>query len=240
MDPATVEALESFFAGELCIPVDLLHRHGIYVIANERRSHPVWHGFLVPLLVLVRSHSVAVSITPEMLSVAQEVMYARGHLHDKLVHLQAEVAAKYARAKCVRGRVLYCQPSSFTPFPVAKVEMLDPSEPEMEEFRVHFDGQVFVSRSRSGQIAAWAAIKLKGEQVNEISVHTDPRHRGKGLAKQVVSTATAYILTQGKIPMYVQEEANAASSRVASVLGYTEFAREAFCSVTDVSDTGIW
>lgn len=67
-------------------------------------------------------------------------------------------------------------------------------------------------------IAAVARVGIKrhDELGHEISVGTDPRARGHGLARRVVTQAARRILDQGRIPTYLHAFDNAASSRVAA------------------------
>ena len=53
-----------------------------------------------------------------------------------------------------------------------------------------------------------------------MSVWTAPRRRGQGLATAVVTTATADILSRGKIAIYVAAVTNRASQRVAIKVGF--------------------
>ncbi|TYP69723.1 GNAT family N-acetyltransferase [Paenibacillus methanolicus] len=53
------------------------------------------------------------------------------------------------------------------------------------------------------------------------AVHTTEAHRGKGLAAQVVTTAAASLLAEGRIPRYHVEEGNTASIKLADKLGFT-------------------
>ena len=95
--------------------------------------------------------------------------------------------------------------------------------------RRRFDGEIFVVSGTRGEIASWAAIKLKSPEVWEIAVVTEAAYRGRGYAKDVVSAATQFILGQGRLALYVHDRTNHASAKVCRSLGYVEYAEEFFC-----------
>lgn len=66
-----------------------------------------------------------------------------------------------------------------------------------------------------------------GRRVVAISgLHTETKHRRKGLARQLVSYATDVILRDGNIPCYWTEPENEASQALCLSLGYYQYARE--------------
>ena len=134
------------------------------------------------------------------------------------------------------GHVLYCDPSTFRPFSAAPsgparplAERLDPADRRAQELRRRFDGEIFVVNGARGEIASWAAIKLKHDEVWEIAVVTEAAYRGRGYAREVVSAATEYILLQGRLALYVHDRTNHASAKVCRSLGFVEYAEEFFC-----------
>ncbi len=234
--------LERFFAGELGAPADLLHEPGTHLISSPSREEPRWLGFLVPLLIVGHGPSTVVSIREDLLPAAERLV--RGATRrvppDVVSGLQDLVEARVPGIRRLVGHALYCDSERFRPARAHAVETLPPGGHDPGFFLRHFDGPVFVTRERGGEVSAWSALKLKGEDVWEVSVSTDPRFRGRGLAKAVVSAATEYVLERGRVPLYVHEDSNPASTRVARSLGYHVFAREAFCSWSDRSETAIW
>ncbi|WP_406060895.1 GNAT family N-acetyltransferase [Streptomyces sp. NBC_01077] len=77
----------------------------------------------------------------------------------------------------------------------------------------------FVVRDGTDVIAA-AGYRTWPESTAHVSVLTAPRHRGRGLARQVASAAVAHALAAGLMPQWRARPV--ASRRVASALGFRE------------------
>lgn len=234
------ERLDSFFANELGVPAAAFREPGTHIVWSAKRDEPSWGGYLLPILLVHRSGSTVVSVSSRIHSDTVELLGSGRLTAEKIRSLQQRVTELYPGVKRILGHALYCVPEEFTPCDLQATFELRPEDPDLREFRTHFDGPVFVTRNRNGAISAWSALKLKTDDVWEISVSTDARYRGRGLAKVVVSTATEFILRNGRVPLYVHDESNPASRKVARSLGFKEYGREAFCSLTDASPTGIW
>lgn len=233
--------LGRFFAAELGCEPALLDKPGTHLLSPSRRGEPCWCEFVLPFLLIGRNGSTVVSLDQDLSRVLQNALDVESAGLDAIVAvLQDTVAASYPDAQCLSGRALYCESEWFTPVESRATEMLRPHDPVWEAFTEHFDGPVFVVRREGGAVAAWSAIKLKSDDVWEIAVTTDRAHRGRGLAKVVVSAATRYILEAGRVPLYVHAEENVPSRLVAEALGYREYAREAYCSLRDSASTGMW
>jgi len=240
-----------YFAEELGCAPELLAVPGVHVVTSDNRERPVWCDFRVPFLALSRGGATVLSVSdefaPGLTAVfgtisAGEALRRRGGPQPELFAAVRElVKGKYPVANHLLGRALYCTQDRFLPTSSTAVDMLLPEHREWEEFNEHFDGPVFVVRSGNGEVAAWAAIKLKSDHVWEIAVTTVERYRRRGLAQRVVSAATSHILEAGRTPLYVHEEENLASGRTARSLGYRSFGKVAFTSLVDPArPTSIW
>lgn len=233
-------ALDAFYARELGVSAQLLARPGLHVVASRRRDEASWCDFRLPVLALGRHSSTVLSISASLLLPAREALIPGRRTRDIVTAVQRLAAERYPAAQCLLGHALYCEPGMFSPVHVRQVERLSTRDPQYERFHRYFDGPVFATRARNGEVAAWSALKLKDEQVWEISVTTEPEYRGRGLAKAVTSAAAEYILAQGRVPLYVHNEQNLPSARVARSLGFREYARIAYCSVSAVVPDGMW
>jgi GNAT superfamily N-acetyltransferase len=239
-----VARLEAFFAAELgCAPGELA-RPGVRLFASPSRETPGWCGFRLPLLAVAHSDAALVSVEPALLPEAGAILHGNGASDglslEAIGALRRLARERYPRSQSLCGRALYCEAGRFRPHESAPVERLDAEDPKCETLREHFDGPVFVARAQGGEVASWAAIKLKGEDVWEIAVTTEARYQGRGLGTLVVSAATRHILEQGRVPLYVHDETNLPSGKVARRLGYEQFAREAYCSVSETNREGMW
>jgi RimJ/RimL family protein N-acetyltransferase len=226
-----VARIDAFHALELGCNASLLREPGVHVLPSERRTRPGWGGYTIPIMALSTPNGGIVSARPDLLD---RVRSGLGPTHADRplgpaeftrLHHVARLAIPYAYS--LSGHVLYADPDHFQPRPSRAVR-LERTDPRGTDLRRRFDGEIFVIWSIRGDIASWSAIKLKSPDVWEIAVVTEAPYRGQGLAKEVVSAATAYILEQGRLALYVHDRTNLASARVCRSLGYVEYGEEFF------------
>jgi GNAT superfamily N-acetyltransferase len=220
--------------------VATLQQPGLHLIPSVRRTRAGWGGYTVPVFALATRAGGVVSIRPDLANAAvHELADARrdaplGEPHFERLRRLARRAVPYVYS--LSGYTLYCDPSGFRPYGSGVAgagpmlaERLDRADRRGLDLRRRFDGEIFVVSGARGEIASWAALKLKSAEVWEIAVVTEAAYRGRGYAKQVVSAATEYILSQGRFALYVHDRTNHASARVCRSLGYVEYAEEFFC-----------
>ena len=227
-----VDRLDAFHAVELGCGRTLLERPGLHVIPSERRSRPAWGGYTVPILALATVGGGVVSVRSDLVERVRGEL-APLHMGQPLGvaefdRLRRIASAVVPYAYSLSGYVLFADADHFRPR-AGRAELLARSDPRGADLRRRFDGEVFVVRGSRGEIASWAAIKLKSDDIWEIAVVTEAAYRGQGLAKEVVSAATAYILEHGRLALYVHDRTNLASARICRALGYLEYAEEYFC-----------
>jgi len=226
-----VERIDAFHALELGCNLSLFEEPGLHVLPSERRTRPGWGGYTVPILALSTVSGGIVSARPDLLDRVRTAMgpvapdRPLGAAEFTRLHHVARLAVPYAYS--LSGHVLYTDAEHFRPRPSRAVR-LDRSDVRGTDLRRRFDGEIFVVWSVRGEVASWSAIKLKSRDVWEIAVVTEAPYRGQGLAKEVVSAATAYILEQGRLALYVHDRTNLASAKVCRSLGYVEYAEEFF------------
>lgn len=226
-----VDRLDEFHATELGCGRVLLQQPGIHVLPSERRSRPGWGGYTVPLLALTTPNGGVVSARPDLAERARLEMARMvpgrplGATEFERLRQISRAALPYAYS--LSGYVLFADAQNFRPQP-SRAEPMPRYDPRGADLRRRFDGEIFVVRTARGDVASWAAIKIKSEDVWEIAVVTEAPYRGQGLAREVVSSATAHILEQERIALYVHDRSNVASARVCRALGYVEYAEEFF------------
>jgi RimJ/RimL family protein N-acetyltransferase len=226
-----VARVDGFHAAELGCNPALLTLPGIHVIPSERRTRPGWGGYTIPILALSTPGGGVVSVRPDL------VERTRGQLAvltagrpigaGEFARLQQISRATIPYAYSLSGYVLYTDAEHFQPRP-SRARMIERTDVRGADLRRRFDGEIFAVYGIRGEIASWSAIKRKSDEVWEIAVVTEAAYRGQGLAKEVVSAATAYILEQGRVALYVHDRNNQASARVCRALGYVEYAEEYF------------
>jgi len=77
-----------------------------------------------------------------------------------------------------------------------------------------------------GRVVCIGRAEPRGERLCEIcDLFTVPEQRGQGLASGVAAWLCEYVISEGRIPVYVVSDANLASRRVAARLGFRDSAR---------------
>ncbi|MGC9336473.1 MAG: GNAT family N-acetyltransferase, partial [Anaerolineae bacterium] len=72
------------------------------------------------------------------------------------------------------------------------------------------------------QIMAMSGTNWRSPNFAEVFVYVHPRARGRGWGKSVVSACTSALLEARLRPLYMSEESNEASTRIAEGLGYED------------------
>ena len=226
-----VSRVDEFHAVELGCNPALLVQPGVHVIPSERRSRPGWGGYTIPMLALSTASGGVVSVRPDLLerTRGQLALFNTGRSIGaaEFGRLQQVSRATIPYAYSLSGFVLYTDRDHFQPRP-SRALPIERNDPRGADLRRRFDGEIFAIFGIRGEVASWSAIKLKSDDVWEIAVVTDAAYRGQGLAKEVVSAATAHILEQGRMALYVHDRNNQASAKVCRSLGYVEYAEEYF------------
>jgi GNAT superfamily N-acetyltransferase len=96
---------------------------------------------------------------------------------------------------------------------------LPATDPVVPEWLHPFGHDVLVELDDEGRYLAGVGIKRHLPTGWELSVGTDERARGRGLARQLVATAARYALDHGAVPIYLHADTNLASAKVADAAG---------------------
>lgn len=95
--------------------------------------------------------------------------------------------------------------------------------PEAPEWLRPFGGEVLVARDpATGEHLAGVGLKRHDAYGHELAVVTEPRARGKGLAKALVAQAARRVLDEGAVPTYMHALGNAGSAAVADAVGFPD------------------
>lgn len=234
----SVTGLDRYWAMELGCSAEALYCGGITICAPPHREGPRWMGWLVPLECIVAAHAApgtgVVSITPQLADALFNYIEPGAPVANYLPPA-GNGLRQFAQQHLPAGTpklhfVLSNDPTHFTPSPpILPISALTADDQHADWFRQHFDGPVFVARNTHNVIVSWAAVKYKSRDVWEMAVATEPQYRNRGLARSVVSHATALALEAGKIPLYLHEISNYASAHVATSLGYQFYGYELTC-----------
>jgi predicted GNAT family acetyltransferase len=84
------------------------------------------------------------------------------------------------------------------------------------------DGATRFQIESQGQVAAMSGTNWRSPSFAEVFVYVNPAGRGQGWGKSVVSSCTQSLLEERLRPLYLVEEANEASIRIATDLGFVD------------------
>lgn len=195
-------------------------RATVDVVGTEVRTRPGWDGRVRPLLgVTAPGLGTVVSVPPQDAAVIRRIVSAAGGLtasarRDVAVHLGGGTVAAgvFRRAEAVPG-------ADVLPDVGTWVEAGDERVPDWLR---PFNGGVLLALDTHGRYAAGVGVKRHDDVGRELSVGTDPTHRGQGLARRLVAQAARRLLTEGATVTYLHAPDNAASARVADAVGFPD------------------
>lgn len=98
------------------------------------------------------------------------------------------------------------------------------------------DGAPRFQIESQGEVVAMSGTNWRSPTFAEIFVYVHPKGRGRGWGKSVVSACTAALLEEGLRPLYMVEEANAASIQIAAGLGYVDTGSRHFVAEGPLSE----
>lgn len=98
-------------------------------------------------------------------------------------------------------------------------EWVDSDDCRIPDWLRLFNGGVLATFDDRGNYQAGVGLKRHNDIAREISVGTDPEHRGQGYATQLVAQAARHIIAGGGVPIYQHGGGNDASGRVADLAG---------------------
>jgi hypothetical protein len=84
------------------------------------------------------------------------------------------------------------------------------------------DGSPRFQIESQGQLVAMSGTNWRSPSFAEVFVYVHPKGRGRGWGKSVVSACTSVLLEERLRPLYMVEEDNRASIRIAEALGYVD------------------
>lgn len=167
------------------------------VVGNPDREHPGWDGKIHPVIGVGEAGGTwVVSVSP-----------ARAASPDPLAGLRtAETVFRW----------------SDTPAPLEPLgEWVAADAAVVPEWLRPFGGEVLVVTDDEGYLAG-VGLKRHLDSGWEISVGTEPRGRGQGLARRLVATAARRVLDEGRAVIYLHLPDNHSSAAVAAAAGFPD------------------
>ena len=195
------------------------------MVTSDRRAVPGWDGAVVPLLgVWAPDDGCVLSVPPDALD-AMELLGGLGpEVLTQPAWLGAAAQAVGRPGARLRAGVLRAVTD---PSEVADVDDLgtwvDRDDPALPAWLRPFDHpQVLLDRDVDGTVRGGVGIKAHDVSGAEVAVVTEPGHRGQGIGRRLVATATRRLLTEGRAVLYLHDPGDAASARLAEAAGFVE------------------
>jgi GNAT superfamily N-acetyltransferase len=186
---------------------------GLTVTGSTVRGRPGWDGQVRDVVGVSSPQTAVISVPPDA---AQRVRDRAQSWQQAASVLPEALARPESRVYYGTFRWTY-QPEDL---PDAGV-WIPVDDPRVPPWLHPFGGEALITLI-DDSYAAGVGIKRHNASGLEISVGTEPEHRGKGLAARLVAQAARWILAQGAVPIYLHDPANIASDRTANAAGFPD------------------
>jgi GNAT superfamily N-acetyltransferase len=190
---------------------------GVTVVGDPARLEPTWDGTVRPLQGVSNGAGTVIAVPPDAASAVSEAIgddLDRPGLGDEL------------------GDILRVGPAAFGAGVFRTTHRVDPDiddlgtwfeshTADLPDWLAPFNGPRLAVFERGRPIAG-VGIKVHDAHGRELSVVTDERARGRGVARRLVATAARRVIAEGSVPTYLHAPDNTASARVAEAVGFVD------------------
>jgi GNAT superfamily N-acetyltransferase len=228
---ATIDHVNSFWAGYVGFPQQLLGASGTHVVSFQNPDHTGIHLFR-------RGDVCVVSTTRERLD---DVAKLSGESPGRVFNEQFLTQA-FPTATKITGPnlVAICDASDFRPSSTDDCRGLAADDPALEALRAactpeEWDYSALNQEAdeafgcfAGGALAAAGKLHDLRGQVLSVGVLTHPNYRGQGYGTAVARAMTAYGIDAGRVMYYRALLSNQASVRIARSLGYQDYGTTLF------------
>lgn len=189
--------------------------------ACDNRDEARWDGKSVPMLGVESPEGTVLSYSEKVFPCGAELDPVK--VEDELGTGDSHITIPemFCRPEMHFGRAVFRYLGEFVDLPEIG-EWVEITDPRIPDWLKPFNGGVLVHWAEDGSYAAGVGVKQHNDLGMEISVGTDPGHRGKGLAQKLVAQSARDIWKRGAIPIYLHGATNAASARVAEKSGFPD------------------
>lgn len=201
--------------------------HTFRVVPSARRTVPGWDGRPQPLVGVAAGHdlgqAVVLSVPPQrfpaVARLVRELDSGAGLADRTELGARLPVALELPHWRYVEASLRWTTAPAALPL-VGSWHPAD--DPRLPAWLRKLGPTVLVALDGRGRFLAGAGIKRHNHRVHEIAVGTAEDSRGRGLARSLVSQAAQRVLHDGAIPLYLHDDGNAASARVAEAAGFAD------------------
>lgn len=203
---------------------------GVVVVPSAKRLEPGWDAKSWPLIAVATRTFCVISVHPDSTAVVRscvDALRTRGmcdsgeleHFFDRLAADPPFRAWANKTGVLDHGVFRWSETASGAPGTALPRRSTDSDAPRWLR---PFGGTVYVELDRNGRICAGAGIKRHDRFGHELAVVTEPAERGRGRARNLITTAAHRVFQDGAVPTYLHERSNEASARVADATGFAD------------------
>lgn len=186
---------------------------GVSVVGSPKRVAPSWDGTVRSLVGVLTPEGGLLSVPPDA-APGLEVVKTMGSAAEAV-----PAALGRPEGRLFEGVFRWCQ--HLVPGPDAG-EWVPVGDPRVPPWLLPFGGEVLIAWDDQGRYAAGVGRKIHDRFGQELSVGTEPQHRGRGLARRLVAQAARRVFEEGAVATYLHADANLASSAVAAASGFPD------------------
>lgn len=187
----------------------------VTVVGCDGRVEPGWDGTVRPFAGVSTPEGTILSVPPG----GVDDLRAAGATLEEILDAVPEALG---HPGAVVGRGVYRYSTAPAPPPATPIgEWVPAEDPDVPAWLRPFGGKVLVVRE-DGKYVAGLGVKRHDDIGLEVAVATEEAWRGRGLARALVSRASAAILRGGGVPIYLHGRGNTASARVAEASGFPD------------------
>ena len=197
------------------------------VVPSARRIIPGWDGQPQPLVGVAAgpdlAHAVVLSVPPQRFPEVRRLVAELGF--DKGLTNRTELGSRLPKALDLPHRRYVEAVLRWTTSPAVlpDVGLWRPADdPNIPAWLRAFGPTVLATFDGRGRFLAGVGIKRHNDRAHEIAVGTADHARGRGLARSLSAQAARRVLSDGAIPLYLHNDGNAASARVAEAAGFVD------------------
>jgi len=187
------------------------------LIVTEVRDSPGWDGKVRPIQGVTGPEGIVLAVSPSVAhrftDIDLEALFRAAGRPDAHARLQAMLGVPVSFGM---PTFRWAETAASGPEVGEWVEVDDPRIPDWLRL---FNGGVLATFDEQGAYQAGVGLKRHNDIAREISVGTDPEHRGQGYASQLVAQAARRIIAEGGVAIYQHGGGNDASGRVADNAG---------------------
>src|SRR5439155_5264919 len=155
---------------------------GLTVVGSEQRTRPGWDGKVYPVAGVATPDGTVLSVPPDLV----EAVRAAG---DDLGTVARALPGLVGRPDARFGRGVFRWSHSLVDVGDPEAVWLPPDDERVPPWLAVFNGDVLVHLDGDGRYGAGVGRKRHDANGSELSVATEERLRGQGLARRLVAQA---------------------------------------------------